>query len=267
MASRLAAPTRKPIRLRPVRPNAGIEAEYRRKLDGMVREMQTSLMWWLRSVYRAHPPKMASDRSPAQEINSVMLKLARRWQKRFDDLAPKLAGQFSRGATGRADAAFMSILKKGGFTVSFRMTPAVNDALQASIAENVGLIKSIASEHLAEVQGLVMRSVAQGRDLGQLTADLESRYAITRRRAAFIARDQNNKATAIVTRVRQKELGITTARWLHSAGGKKPRESHVKASGKTYDVDRGMLIDGEYIWPGQLPNCRCVSVPIIEGLT
>jgi uncharacterized protein with gpF-like domain len=144
--------------------------------------------------------------------------------------------------------------------------------MQAAIGENVGLIKSIASEHLTQVEGLVMRHMQTGRDLGALTSDLTERYDITKKRASFIARDQANKMTAVINRTRQNELGITQARWKHSGAGKHPRLSHLAAGrdnggkGVLYDVAKGCLIDGEYIWPGQLPNCRCTSQSVIPGL-
>nr|WP_277347156.1 phage minor head protein [Collimonas pratensis] len=134
------------------------------------------------------------------------------------------------------------------------------------MSEQVGLIKSIASQHLTEVQGLVMRSVADGRDLGTLAKGLEDRYGITKRRAALIARDQNNKATATITRVRQDSLGITEAVWMHSHAGKHPRPSHVAANGKRYTIKEGMYLDGVWTWPGREIGCRCISKSVIPGL-
>ncbi|MFL9998458.1 phage minor head protein [Paraburkholderia sediminicola] len=112
----------------------------------------------------------------------------------------------------------------------------------------------------------MMRSVQTGRDLGGLTDELQERYGITRRRAAFIAQDQNRKATATVTRVRQEGLGITEAIWLHSHGGRHPRKLHIEADGKRYPVSVGMYLDGAYTWPGREPNCRCVSRSIIPAV-
>jgi uncharacterized protein with gpF-like domain len=169
----------------------------------------------------------------------------------------------------RTDAALRAILKKGGFAVKFRMTRAMNDVLRATIAEQVGLIRSIPEQYLAQVQGSVMRSVQAGRDLGTLAKELQAHYGVIKRRAAFIARDQNNKSTAMMTRVRQTELGIKRAEWRHSGGGKTPRPSHVKASRDRiqYDVDRGWFDpdEGRYIFPGELINCRCVARSIIPG--
>jgi SPP1 gp7 family putative phage head morphogenesis protein len=116
-----------------------------------------------------------------------------------------------------------------------------------------------------------MRSVQTGRDLGQLTKDLQEQFGVTKRRAALIARDRNNKATASMTRVRQVQVGITEAIWVHSGGGKHPRPTHVKAGRdkQRYQVSEGWLDPavGRNIFPGELVNCRCVSKPLITGLS
>jgi len=263
---KLQAPSKWPITLAPVHPNAGLTVAYQKRIDALVDAMQKSLVYWLTAVYRANTPEMATDASPAATLRAAMGKLSRYWQQRFDDAAPDLAKWFSENTMRRSDGALRDILKRAGFTVEFKLSREANDVMQAVLAEQVGLIKSIASEHLTQVQGLVMRSVQQGRDLETLSKELHERYGVTKRRAALIARDQNNKSTAVIARVRQQSLGIKTAKWLHSHGGKEPRKSHQDADGKVFDVSKGMLIDGEYIWPGQLINCRCVSRSVIPGL-
>lgn len=262
----LVAPGKRAITLKPVRPNLGIEAAYRARLEAMVDDMQRSIAYWLKIAYRANTPEIAKDESPAAALRAVMNRLASTWQRKFDEGAAELAKYFTEGSMRHADTALRGILRNAGFSVEFKLTRPANDALQAVMTENVGLIKSIASEHLSEVEGMVMRSVARGRDLGTLTDELTARYDVTRRRAAFIARDQNNKATAVITAVRQKGLGIKLARWRHSRAGAHPRKAHVAVDGKTYDIEKGMLIDGRYVFPGEDPNCRCTSQSIIPGL-
>lgn len=229
--------------------------------------MHKSLLRFLGAAYKANPPEMAADASPAAYLSRVMRKLSRRWLRRFDDLAEKLADSFADGSVARSDAAMRVALKDAGFTVEFHTTRAVNDILQATITENVGLIRSIAQEHLSAVEGMVMRSVTAGRDLKTLTDELQTRFGVTRRRAAFIARDQNNKATSAIQRARQTELGITQAIWLHSGAGKHPRPEHVAANGKVYDVAKGMYLDGKWTFPGMEPNCRCCSRAVIPGFS
>lgn len=248
------------------RPNAGLAVAYRKRMDALLAEMQNSLVYWISAKYRARQPELlAQDASPAMEMRRTIRKLGRRWQSKFDALAPELADYFATAANERTDRQLQEILRKGGFSVRFKMTAAQNDVFQATVGENVALIKSIAQQHLKNVEGAVMRSVSSGRDLESLTKTLQEAYEVAKNRAATIARDQNNKATATMTRVRQKELGIKKAIWLHSSGGKTPRASHVAYSGKEYDIEKGAYIDGEWIFPGELINCRCVSKSIVPG--
>jgi len=167
-----------------VRPNEGIALTYRRRLERLLDVMHASLVYGLKACYRANEPELAQDASPAMTLRDLMNRLAYRWQRRFDDAAPLLARSFADSTLHCTDNTFRAKLKDAGFAVEFRLSREANDALQATIGENVALIKSIAAQHLAEVQGLVMRSVQTGRDIGGLTKDLQTRYGLTKRRAA-----------------------------------------------------------------------------------
>lgn len=253
--------------LRSIHPNAGVEAWYRRQLDNHIREMQKSVVYWLTVNYKASGAAVAMDASPAVFMRDAMKKLAKRWAKAFDNVSQKLAERFAGDAMKNTDVSLHNALEKAGFTVEFKMTAPMNNALQATIAENVGLIRSIPEKYFTEVEGLVMRSVARGRDLSYLTDELQKRYGITRRRAELIARDQNNKATSVMQAARQQSLGITQGVWKHSHAGKEPRPSHVKADGKVFELSKGMYLDGKWVMPGEEINCRCTWSPVIPGLS
>lgn len=264
---RLVSPTGKDRVLHPVRPNLGVEAEYRRKLETLLRELHRSVAYWLKAAYRRNKPAITADASPAAELRAAMRRLARRWTRRINDAAPELAQWFAKAAAERSDASLRAILKRAGFAVEFKLGRGAQDVLTATIGQNVALIRSIAARHLAQVETLLMQSVQAGRDLSSLSKELEARYGVTARRAAFIAHHQNNLTTAAVTRARLIESGVERCRWLHSAGGRRPRASHVKAGQDRleYKVSEGALIDGERVFPGQLPGCRCVARPVIQG--
>jgi SPP1 gp7 family putative phage head morphogenesis protein len=266
MQRQLVAPTRRPVILAPIHPNAGLTAAYNRKLVSLIDEMARSLARWIPAKYRANPPLAQDDILPSRGLTEEMEQLGDRWLKRFDDAAPVLAKWFATAAKDRADASLAATLRQAGFTVKFQMSPAVSDVFAATLAEQTRLIKTIPAESLARVAGIVNRSVQTGGDVGGLARDLQDAFGIDKRRAQFIARSQNSIATATITRARQTELGIADARWLHSGGGRHARPSHVAASGKPYDVAKGMYIDGEWIYPGVLPNCRCVSISVVPGL-
>ena len=257
--------------LPPTRPALVVQQAYQRRMDELIGLMHRDTVRTVSRTWKAKPPEsLAMDKSPAALLNEAMARLVKRWTARFNKVAADMAKRFTRQSMGQAERTLKSSLQKNGLALSsWKLTPAANDAYQAVIAENVGLIKSIPQKYLGQVQGMVMRSVSQGGDLQQLTSDLTREYGVTRRRAELIARDQNAKATAVIVKTRQIEAGLTQAVWMHSGGGDHPRPSHLKA-GKdrlVFDIAKGAFIDGEWIWPGQLINCRCTSRPIVEGLT
>lgn len=278
VAERLAVlqeerPPRREKLLPGVHASYAMELEYRRKLLKLIDQMGRSVARWVPAAYRADPPAvallMAQDEPSSRMLQAVLRRLTRYWERRFDALAQDLGRWFATETLKRSDVALQRALRRGRMSVRFTMSPPMRDAVNASINENVGVIRSIPAQHLSQVEGIVMRSVSTGRDLGQLSDDLQQQLGVAKRRAHLIARDQNNKATAVVTRVRYAELGVTEAIWMHSAGGREPRPTHVKAGREQqrYDIRRGWFDPHEkkYIFPGELINCRCVSRPVLPG--
>ena len=245
--------------LDPVLPNSAVRQKYEKALDKLVEEMHESIMYWVRAEYKKTGLAQDALSSPAKLMQRAIKSLTRRWLKRFDGVADKLASQFINASQKSSDVGFHNAMKKAGFTVEFSMSEEVKNALEGSLAENVGLIKSIAEKHLSSVETIVMQSVSRGFDMQYLADNLQEQYGVTKRRAAFIARDQSAKANAVIVTARQKSIGITHAIWRHSGGGRVPRPSHLKAGRDRlmFDLSKGAFIDGEYIFPGQLINCRC----------
>lgn len=267
---------KRPKTLKPVWPNAGIEVEYRRKLRDFLEEIHESVLYWVRAAFRKNEPKVtrlaskfAHDAGPVEELKKAMKALTKRWKDAIEGTAPKLAKWFAKSASQRSDKVLAKILKDGGFAVKFKLTVAQRDALGAIVQENVSLIKSIPAQYLDQVEQLVMHSVSQGRDLEYLTKEIQKRFNVGRKRAILISRDQNNKVTGALQRVRRLELGLNKAVWMHSHAGKTPRPAHVKMHGRQFDIARGMWDPHEkmFIQPGFLINCRCTSKPVIPGLT
>lgn len=252
-----------------IRPSAPIRIKYQKRLDTLIDEMQASIVAELSATYDENEPHAlilyGQDASPAAMMTGAMKRLSRQWLKRFDELAPKMATHFATAVKDRCDKLLMADLRAGGMSVRFKLTAAMNDVLQSTISESVALIKSIPQQHLLGIESIVTRSVTAGRDLGALTTELRERYGVTKRRAANIALSQNNIATAMLTRARWLELGITEGIWLHSAGGKVPRPTHVAFSGQKYDVAKGVILDPKegVVWPGTAISCRCSGKPAL----
>lgn len=295
-------------KLRAVRANAGVHAWFRKRLDQEIDRMHRAVFWWVRAAYRkqldrielaqdswpawqaraarwvelrtpivelwdgewVHLPPLAMDAAPADLLEEVLAALRARWGQRFDRLAEEIAESFAKRAGATTDQAIEAALRAAGMRVKFQISKAQSDQLAAAVQENVALIRSIPEQYLLGVEGAVMRSVREGRNLAPLVAELQKTYGSTKKRAALIARDQNNKATAFLTKTRQLEIGVEQAVWVHSGAGKEPRPSHVKAGRDqvVYNVAEGWLDPalGKRIWPGTEINCRCTCRSIIPEL-
>lgn len=250
---------------RPTFPNKGVEIAYRKALDKLVDEMAHSIEYWIEAAYKANPPSIAQDALPSKELAKRLNEVGKRWIKRFDDMAATIAERFIQSGKKATDSSMQQSFKDAGWTVQFKPTKAIRDAMNASVVENVKLISNLPQQYMTNVQGIVMRGYTNGRDLKYISDELQKQYGITKRRAATISRDQSNKLNATVTRARREELGLYKAIWIHSHGGKHPRPDHVKA-GKDkleFDVREGAYIGGKYIQPGEEINCRCVSRVIL----
>lgn len=271
----------------PVHPSIGFQLVYRKALDKMIDQMHRSVMYWLLAAFKADPPRIARDakvanvhveatkkkskyskKKPATKMQQVMDEMTKQWNERFEKGSQELAKYFAKSVHKRSSLQLKKILKDAGFSVQTEMTATQRDIFAAVVNENVHLIKSIPQQYLGSVQQKVMAAVAHGNDQAELTKQLQKSYGVTKRRAKLIARDQTSKANSAFTRANQMDLGITEAIWKHSHAGKVPRPSHVANDGKRYSLKTGWYDPDEkqWIFPGELINCRCLSRSIIPEL-
>jgi hypothetical protein len=216
--------------LPPIRPNAGLKADFKKRLLKLVRTMHKSTVYWISAAYKANEPVIielgkdarrildcptglgspliSMDALPANALSKTTRELKRRWKKKFNEGADELARYFAQAVSARTDEQLSKILKDVGFSVEFAMTKAQRDVMKATVHESVSLIKSIPDQYFKNVEGAVMRSVAAGRDLSTLTKNLQDNYGVERRRAELIATQQNNNATAMLNKGRQQSGSI-----------------------------------------------------------
>jgi len=153
----------------------------------------------------------------------------------------------------------------------------VNEAVRADLRKNILLLAEVEQHHFDRVYEAALRSITAGRDLSVLYSALMRMNiaGMTKRRASEIAYQLNNKATALMTRGCHETLGITQAVWLYSGAPfeispKAPTgqdAAHRAANGKSFDVSKGMFLNGKWTWPGIEPGCRCVSKSVVPGFS
>lgn len=252
--------------------NAAGQQRYAKQLGALVAQMTAQTR---RDVLRLfHTPEaaefFATDASLASAARILMNKLTAKFSQLFARKAKGLAESMLRDMTRASTASTHSSLSKlsGGLSLKTSIvTPDMQDTFKAIVAENVALIKSIPAHYMEQVQGSVMRSIADGNGLADLVPAIEKYDGMTQRRAHNIALDQTRKTYNAVSRDKMQALGVTHYRWLHSGGSNEPREDHIAMSGNIYAFDDPPVIDqrtGERGIPGQAVNCRCTMQPIFK---
>jgi hypothetical protein len=185
---------------------------------------------------------------------------------------PAKMAAMEEAQAGRATGNAFNDLK-AALTIRPTITPELKQSMQAIIAENVNLIKSIESRYFEQIRGAVNRAILNNGSYSELKAEISKYNGMNMRRAGLIARDQSHKAWTALSMQKMKDAGINGWEWVHGGGVKTPRETHIKTAKqgginhtihktgeKAYDpqkgVERGIL-------PGELPYCRCFARPVI----
>lgn len=254
-------------------PNAAVEVRYVRALSSITAQMTAQVNREIIKLFKSDAAA-AFFAQDAASIGSQARILVNSLQDRFNALFAKKAKPLAEGMINSVDKASTTTLHaslqamSGGMSLKTSDTPSVlQNIYKASVAENVGLIKSISSEYMGKVQGAVMRSITTGNGLQDLIPALEQYEGQTHRRARNIALDQTRKVYNSVNKARMQAIGLKKYMWNHSGGGAHPREDHVEMNGKIYRFDTPPVIDqrtGERGIPGQAPNCRCTMSPIFD---
>jgi len=254
--------------LRAIQPNAGVRAWYRKRLVKELDAMQRSIAYWLESAYRRREDEIVGDASPARDLLAVFTANMKKWMRRWDILADWLGRRVITRIDDTTTTAMKEAFKAAGFSVKFDRTRNLNSVVEAYVSWNVGLIKSIGREYLEDVRGIVMEGVGMGRDLAYISEQLGNRYNITKRRAKLIARDQTDKATQAIQRVRDEKIGITEGIWMHLPGQKTSRETHKAMNGKRFKLNEGLYDSAvkRNVMPGELPLCRCCYRAVLPEL-
>lgn len=149
----------------------------------------------------------------------------------------------------------------------FLAEPELADELAAAVAENVAKIESIPAQYFDDIEAIVLRGFRAGRRAEVLGEEISDRFGVSRKRGAFIARDQIETLNGNLTRNRQINLGIPGYIW-RTALDERVRPSHADLEGEPFGWDDPPVTNssGDRNHPGQDFNCRCVAEPDFSTL-
>lgn len=279
------AANRKNVALRGLRLNynASLQQKYVNALKQLVKQMTEETKKELKKLFHGdvsqsyfqNQRKMeVQDASISSKAKKLMNKLISKFQQLFNDKALPLAEKMMKQSIVISKSNLHSSLKQlsGGLSLKTSVVPkGMEDVSKALIAENVSLIKSIPQQYFKDITGAVMRSITTGNGLKDLVPEIQKYEGQTKRRAENLALDQTRKAYNSINKQKMQGIGVKQFEWIHSGGGQKPRESHLKMDGHIFDFENleaqqaamGVPKEDRGI-PGQPINCRCTMLPVIK---
>lgn len=251
---------------------SAIGIQYNAKLQRIVLEVKRDLDATLVPLLKELMPEYVADSAImtrdawADRIVAYFTGMLARWTSpRVKARADQIAAEFVNSALKKSER---DIKRTAGIDV-FSQNDKMRAYLQASAVQNAQLITSIPAQYINEVSTMVMTNMRTGLRPEAIVKDLRERYAITEKRAKFIARDQYGKTQGDLAEKQQRAAGFEYFQWIDSDDSR-VRDWHSKIANKITAYGKGIYRwdnlplseSGEPIKPGQDFNCRCTSKPV-----
>ena len=260
--------------------NIAMERRYAAKLEGIAKGVAKATRDAVHEYYNR--PQVAAyfaTDGVADEARATFLLLRRKLEQTIEQLAPEYAEEMVAAVNSQSDRAVTNSIKTITRYLGEDMTiPAptgkILEIIQATVGENVMYIKSIPFNYLKNVEGFVMRSIAEPTSGGtkELIANLDAMlYKQSKEihnKAKNLALDQIRKAYNNLNAQRMQNAGIDEFIWRHTHAGQRSRPLHKDVlDGQVYSFNDLPVIDdrtGARGIPGQAINCKCYMIPVIK---
>lgn len=251
-----------------LRPNAVIEAKYRKAVLKLVRDFGKDVNAEIEKLFQRLTMDAAQDESLTSQARILINGMLSKWEPVFNERAKVLTDRMIRETAKNSNITAGLSLRE--LSEHFKLDPnkideATREIIKASTQEAANLIKLVPQKYLGKIQGAVMRSITSGEGLKELNPVLRKYYGEMRRHTRNVALDQTRKAYNSITAGRLKGVGVQEFEWIHSGGGKHPRKQHQRWSGQVFRFDK-LPVDDRFgpVLPGQAINCKCTMRPVVR---
>lgn len=219
------------------------EAGYVAALTRVARDVASETMAWLSTRLDAK----ATGGELEQHVLGIVLRTAERVGPSYDRMSGSVNSANKRGLRVVGVQALSD----------HRVAPEIAKRR----AENVDLVVKAGRAYAESVREIFDDPENDGLRVEELAAKLRERGDVSASRAELIARDQTLKLNGALTQIRQENAGISSYVWSTSLD-ERVREEHASLEGQTF----AWSSPPEPGHPGEDYQCRCVAIPVIEGL-
>lgn len=265
------------------------EREYRRLSKAYMVLMNRSLRKYLpemMALYKEHRDDDADTR--LDSVNDIIMRERQIIQKIREDLEKAIAefgldrkleriARLTKNATlkewRRAVRSTLGI----DITKDYYNGELYEQALNLWVAENIGKIKSMPGQSLAELERIIIEGYKQGKTITTIQKEISEQYGMDKHKAEMLARDQLSTLNAQLTQMQQTDAGVKRYKWSSSKDSR-VRDSHRAFDGHIFywddppegwymTKDRGKVMTGRRCHPGEDYACRCCAIPIFDYQT
>ena len=184
--------------------------------------------------------------------------------------AVAVADRMVKEIAARDGAAWGRVSQRLGLSLKRELQSQPLAGVMASLAqEQAALIGSIPREAAEKVAEWTQKGLAEGTRPQTIADRIMSEIGgVTRSRAILIARTESGRVATTLTQARSSYVGADSYKWM-TAGDSDVRPDHKRLDGKIFKWSDPPIADrrsGMRYHAGAGPNCRCVPVPLIQGL-
>lgn len=133
--------------------------------------------------------------------------------------------------------------------------------IEAFRDKNIQLIENAGRVYAQQVREVLEDPENRGKRVEDLADLIKERESVSESRAELIARDQTLKLNADINKTRQENAGVTQYTWSTSHD-ERVRDSHKELDGQVFSWNN----PPEPGHPGEDFQCRCIALPVFEGL-
>ncbi|MDY6322530.1 MAG: phage minor head protein [Succinivibrio sp.] len=271
---------KKPRTARAVAANQGVQREYAKRLQAVLRAVVRDAFLELKDAAKlAGMAQDADEPSPIAEqaqrfVHERFAEAQARWLVKAGMRAKEVSRWYCRQLYRTTTAAQKKALIAAGMNKAVlddrwtipvlgrqHISASAAKHLDADIKANTELITKMAARDLGRLQDLLSESASRGVSFSEMEGLLRASEGFDEARAKRVALDQTNKLNQQIQRDNARDLGITKCIWVHVPGKYTSRHTHMAMNGKTFDVNEGLFDSdvGRNVLPGELPMCRCQS--------
>jgi len=227
--------------------------------------------------------KKFTDASQVGNFAKVFLAMSarvrRKLLKQFDDprieqLAKKYTGKVDK--RNKAEFYRRASEKIGISREELEATEGLTSQINAYQLETMQWVKKMRDDTLQQWTSNTLRQMAEGKGLPEILKQFDGMVEQRKGHAKMVARTQISTFNSLTSKIRAQNLGITKAIWVSSRdervrgnpSGKYPnaKPSHYDLDGVEFDLSKGAYINGQYLLPGTVPNCRCTAIMVIPEM-